>query len=406
LWDTEHLDYARLILGDFLKANPDAALSLRAAKPIGESPSVGAWLSERLLALWRSYRDKMTARAPSPKRATEPQRESCVHGPEASCSMDILPDPLGPDLAYGPGVIAEICDAEGLAILLDRFGIRGERIFIKVTWHGYATGTYTDPVALDRLLSALPGKAVLLEGHTTGRNLGGRAFDWQAEAEQHRGWIKEQDAEFLRRTGLADVIARHGATYLNVTDAFWDGACASPGAISALLAESGVALRFPEIAGYVPKVLLDYRGAPFLSFARFKGPTRLCLSNCFGLLPPPLRAAWHGATIDHFARVCCDIARLYGCLFRPFGLAEALCSAVRWSRSGLYRSRWGNYDLLPSPGVITLSRGLVAADVLAARLQGQDVGRSAFFAAAAEELGVPEDAATRPIEEDLIRIFA
>ena len=63
---------------------------------------------------------------------------------------------------------------------------------------------------------------------------------------------------------------------------------------------------------------------------------------------------------------------------------------MRWNRSGLYRSRFGNYDLIANPGLVTLSRGLVAADVLASRLQGQDVRRSAFFAAVFDELGAPE----------------
>jgi hypothetical protein len=29
-----------------------------------------------------------------------------------------------------------------------------------------------------------------------------------------------------------------------------------------------------------------------------------------------------------------------------FGLVEGFDSAVRWDRKGLYRSRWGNYDLV------------------------------------------------------------
>jgi hypothetical protein len=404
LWPGEHFDYAKLLLDNFHSAHPEA-MTFRLGDPIGERPSITGWLAERLLSLWQAHRDKAVARMPSAKHDST-ARESCVHGPEASCTMDILPKPLGPDLAYGPGVIAEICDTAGLARLFDQFGIAGDRVFVKVTWHGYATGTYTDPIALEQLLSALPGKAVLLEGHTTGRNLGGAKWDWQTESEAHRAWIRDQDLEFLRRTGLAEVIERHEARYVNITEAYWDGACAPRSRVLDILADAGVTLRFPEIADYVPEVLLEYRGAPFISFARFKGPTRLCISNCFGLLPPPLRAIWHGATIDHFARVCCDIARLYGCLFRPFGLAEALHVAVRWSRTGLYRSRWGNYDLITGSGMITLSEGLPAADALASRLQGQDVRKSAFFAVVNEELGLPDAAISWPIVEDLIRRFS
>ncbi len=140
-----------------------------------------------------------------------------------------------------------------------------------------------------------------------------------------------------------------------------------------------VALRNPELAGFVPSALLELRGIPLISFARFKGPTRLGLSNLFGLIPHPLRSEWHGPDITHFASVCCDVAQLYECFFPLYGLVEAFDSAVRWDRKGLYRSRWGNYDLLLTDGLFTMSEGLVGADVLASQLQGQDVLRSGFY---------------------------
>jgi hypothetical protein len=177
----------------------------------------------------------------------------------------------------------------------------------------------------------------------------------------------------------------------------------------ARLIERGVTLADPGLADFVPEIVLEHAGAPLISFARFKGPTRLSIANCFGLLPPPSRAAYHGPSIEHFARVCCDVARLYGALLAPFGLVEALYSAVRWSRAGLYRSRFGNYDLIRDPGLVTLSRGFVVADVLASRLQGQDVRRSAFFAAILDELAAgdpPRAAIEAAIPEWLIQRFA
>ncbi|HEY0478011.1 MAG TPA: hypothetical protein VGD37_10830 [Kofleriaceae bacterium] len=405
LWPGEIQAYAEVLFDDVRRAHPEAA-GLALAGTIGDSAHVRAWLVERLLALFRGYRDRRAARAPSLVHAAS-ARESCVIGPEASCTMDILPRPLGPDLAYGPGVIAEIADVDGLARLLDHFDVRGDAVFIKVTWHGYATGTFTDAAALDRVLSALPGRAILLEGHSTGRNTGGADVDWGRDARAHRTWLRDQEAEFLRRTGIADVLARHRARYVNVTEAYWDGACAPRGDVLGILGERGVRLADEALADFVPAVVLDHLGAPFVSLARFKGPTRLGISNCFGLLPPPLRSDFHGPTIDHFARVCCDLARLYGALLRPHGLVEAFDSAVRWNRDGIYRSRFGNYDLIPSPGLVTLSRGLVAADVLASRLQGQDVRRSAFFAAVFEELGTPDVAPIdRPIPDELVQRFA
>ena len=283
---------------------------------------------------------------------------------------------------------------------------RSDRVFIKVTWHGYAPGTYTDPVALDKLLAALPAQAVLVEGHTSSRNLGGSSWDWQTQGQQHRGWIAEQDAEYLRRTGLDEVIQKHKAQYLNVTEIFWDGQCAPRERVDALLAEAGVELRFPELASFVPEVFFQHRDAPFISVARFKGPQRASMTNLFGLIPTPLRTAWHGRTVAHFARVCCDIAKMYRCLFRTYGMVEALNVAVKWNPRGLYRSRWGNYDLIPNTGIVTLSSNLATSDVLASRLQGLPVDNNLFFQTVRDEIGFPEAAARLPIPEDLVARLA
>ena len=387
-WHTEHTDYAQTILENFGRTHVEAA-GWPLLPPPADHPLLNAWLTQRMSRLWQERRARDAARTPSPK--SEP----------ADCAPQIWSgsqwEPLS-DALPRTGFIAKTRNRDALAAVLERVLPPSDMYLVKVTWHGYATGTYTDAAALDLLLGALPGRAVILEGHTSSRNLGGADWDWETEAQQHRAWIKQQDTEFLHRTGLADVMARHRAEYVNVTEAYWDGACAR--------ARDDVALRYPEIASFIPEVIAALRGAPFLSFARFKGPTRLGISNLFGLIPAPLRSAWHGANITDFAAVCCDLAKLYASLFPMFGVVEALHSAVRWNRTGLYRSRWGNYDLTLSDGVVAVSEGLAGADILASRLQGQDVSRSAFFDVVRQELGWPDAAAEVPLPIELVTRFS
>ena len=80
---------------------------------------------------------------------------------------------------------------------------------------------------------------------------------------------------------------------------------------------------------------------------------------------------------------------------------EAFDSAVRWDRKGLYRSRWGNYDLVLTDGLFTLSEGLVGADLLASRLQGQDVSRSGFYDVVSDRLGWSQAEAEMALPGDL-----
>jgi len=114
---------------------------------------------------------------------------------------------------------------------------KSDRYLVKVTWHGYAQGTYIGPSSLDMLLGALPGRAILVEGHTSRKNIDEREIDWENGAKEHRAWIREQEVEFLRRTRISEVIARHKAQYLNVTEAWWDDACAPAGDVRAAIGD-------------------------------------------------------------------------------------------------------------------------------------------------------------------------
>jgi hypothetical protein len=367
-WETEHVEYARVIVENARRSQAEP-VHFHFAQPPGAHPLLTAWYAQRITRLWQERRVRSAARAPSVKKAT----------PETGCIRN-----------FGGGLITGSTDQARMAEVLGRIlpQTQIERVLVKVTWHGYATGTFTDAAALDLLLGALPAPAIVLEGHTSSRNLGGAQFDWETEAKENRAWIRQQEAEFLRRTGLQEILARHRAEYINVTEAFWDEDA------------GGDPTRF------VPRFLLDFRGCPMLSFAKFKGPTRLGISNLFGLIPLPLRSAWHGPNITWFARACCEVAKTYGSLFELSSVVEALYSAVRWNRQGLYRSRWGNYDLIRDAGYITASRGLVAADILAARLQGKDVLKSAFFDVVRQELGWDDEAASAALPEEATIRFA
>jgi sirohydrochlorin ferrochelatase len=371
-WQTEHVDYARVILENFQRSHSETAQWAFARTPDAH-PMLNAWYAQRIASLWREKRAREALRAPSLNGSA---RKSGTRGNTTQ--------------RYGRGLIARIADRDAMAATLQAVlpPKTPKRVLIKVTWHGYAPGTYTDPAALDLLLSALPARAVVLEGHTISRNLGGASFDWETEARENRAWIRQQEGEYLRRTGIQDVLTKHRAEYLNISEAFWD--------------EDGSG----DAAQFVPKALLDFRGCPMLSFAKFKGPTRLGISNFFGLIPLPLRSAWHGPNITWFARACCEVAKSYGSLFELCAIVEGLYSAVRWNRRGLYRSRWGNYDLIRDSGYVTASRGLVAADILASRLQGQDVHRSAFFDVVRSELGWDPESAEQPLPEDAVRMFS
>ena len=140
-WETEHLEYARVILANVQSAEgQDGGWVF--VNPPGAHPMLTAWYAQRITQLWQQKRARETVRVVSPKAAS-----------------------MSPALwNLGCGSIARVMKQESLRGVLEEIlpAATPDRILVKVTWHGYAAGTYTDPAALDLLLSALPAPAIIL----------------------------------------------------------------------------------------------------------------------------------------------------------------------------------------------------------------------------------------------------
>jgi len=404
-WPAQHQDYAKAIYRDAFSKKEDRSTCIF-VDSLGPNPLVLSWLQKRILHLWKGFRQQQH-RQRSAKYKQLPRKNSFLYGPDGHTTPLKVDNSLKiQNYMLGNGLVAEVNDQPAFALLTDFIGIKSKKVFIKVTWHGYATGTYTDPVALDKFLSILSGKAILLESYTSSRNDGTKEFDWTTECKQHRDWIRQQDSAFLAKTGLSEVIKKHKAHYVNLTELFWDGQCTPQPIIDDLLSSQNIKLTHPELSQFIPRVLYDNRGADFISFARFKGPTRLSIANMFGLIPIPFRSKWHGSNITDFAVVCCDLVKIYGCLFNLHTIIESLNYAVRWDRNGLYRSRWGNYDLIDSLNIVCMSQSLAIGDVLASQIQGQSIEKSAFFDVVRSNFNIPPQVLRASIPDDLKAKFA
>ncbi|GAC1427698.1 MAG: hypothetical protein NVSMB65_00580 [Chloroflexota bacterium] len=299
--------------------------------------------------------------------------------------------PLRGEALADPPVVARMATtARELRALLLESGLPAEAevYVVKPTWHGRAPGTYTDAQALGLLLEALrPGRAVVVEGYTSGRNDGSRAVDWSGDPRPDWDWIREQDDLYLRQMGLAAEMERHGARYVSVTEEVWSGRVAPPDEVEALVRRARGPVAQRELYGLVPRCLYDLRGAPLISMARFKGTMRMSTMNLFGLIPDPLRVRWHGEDDLGLMRTMVDLALLYGGLFRLHGMVEALSAAVHWRETGAHRSRWGRYDVVEHPGVVVAGPHLGAVDAYGELLQGIDPTACLYLWVAAEALG-------------------
>lgn len=315
--------------------------------------------------------------------------------------------------------VREVADSTGMAALLRELGVgagagaiarsggNGECFLIKPAWFSPHPANFVGARELDVLLGALPaGRRIVIEGYSGARNFGGRDITSE-NAHDNWEWIRAQDEVFRERTGIAAVLARHGAEYISVTEEVWQGRVAPASAVRAAVEAvfggrhdklgSEPAVAAEELFGVVPEKLFALRGSTLISYAKLK-PGSWSLKNLFGLIPDPLRYRWHGEDGTRLGRSIVDIAAVYRALFRVVGLVEGMFDVPVYSDGGEVETPWGNYDVATGPGVVLAGEELVTLDVCAARVVGSEVGARSFMRVAEkvfrEKAAVPDNVAS------------
>ncbi|MDI7250732.1 MAG: DUF362 domain-containing protein [Bacillota bacterium] len=316
----------------------------------------------------------------------------------------------------GDVVLAEVRDAEGFARVIQEIGIRAGSdrpvFLIKPAWFSPHRANFTGARELDLLLSCLPpGRRIVVEGYSGARNFGGREITPE-NAYDNWDWIREQDRAFRDRTGISEVLARHEAEYVNVTEEVWQGRVAPAESVREAVrraygprggARAGAVIprsdRHPaqgsggepgmeqllepavaqeELFGVVPRCLFELRGSVLISLAKLKTGS-WSLKNLFGLIPDPLRSRWHGEGGRMLGRSIVDIAAIYRALFPVVGIVEGIYETALYRSGGRYHTDWGDYDVVEDAGLVLAGWNLVTLDCCAARAVGSlEMGGRSF----------------------------
>jgi len=298
---------------------------------------------------------------------------------------------------------------EDLAALLAEAGVNGDHFLVKPNWFDPRPGSYTDARLLDLVLSALPGKKTIIEGHSHARNDLSMKITPENQDVQ-REWIRRQERDYLSRLGLYEVMARHGVDYVNVTEEVWAGRTAPAEVVRGLVEERYGPVGHPELYGSVPQKLFDLRGRTLIDLARVKmtsPSTRdfsLTMKNLFGLVPPPSRMNYH----DDLPRSIVDIDMIYGSLFDVVGLCEGIYHSVIFWSGGRFSTPWSRFDVIKDLGLAVCGRHLPTVDVFVGRLFGQNLEQRAVVKLGMEVFGRvrPGDVAAAPLLVDVSTDFA
>ena len=134
-------------------------------------------------------------------------------------------------------------------------------VLIKPNWGTVAC--FTEAQILDWTLAAIPGEKMVIESHGWARNeetlLGNESLALT------KANLRKGERWFLKYAGLDEVLQKHGAKYLNLTEEVWAGRVASTEEVQQAVEQRFAPVQFPELYAKVPARLFALRGGTLLS---------------------------------------------------------------------------------------------------------------------------------------------
>jgi len=289
-------------------------------------------------------------------------------------------------LKIGDLVVSKVTDAADMRHFAKELNIRGKGFVIKPNWSN--ANTYTSAEDLNFLFDCLKGKKTVVESYTAWRNelntgLEPQEFITPRNAKRKWKWIKEQDAWFLRYSGIEKVLEKHGVEYVNITEEVWNRRTVANDEIEKIVEERFGSLKNEEMYGFVPKKVYDLRGHSLISL-NMSRITREIMSlstkNLFGLIPDPARyGRWHGKNDSLLPQSIANINKIYRSLFEPcFWINEII-----------------NRQLLVG------SENSVQADAVTASIEGVNPKKIEYLQHASEVFGGYDDTLLAKVREKL-----
>ncbi|HEX2926408.1 MAG TPA: DUF362 domain-containing protein [Ruminiclostridium sp.] len=297
---------------------------------------------------------------------------------------------------------------------IKQFELGEEGVIIKPNWTTGDYGFYTDARILDMVLSCIKGKKYIIESYMYGRCDGSIKIN-SDNGREHWNYLKEQDAIYLNKTGLLEVLQKHNAEYINISEEYWSGRCMETEKIRSIVEERFPSIYHQEFYGTIPQKLFKIRHLPLISLAKIKynvpkvsNFSTLSMKNMFGLIPLPNRERYHGADFDRgLSRSIVNILTVYAALFRLVGINEGIyqMSVTREPGNNTRKMIWTEYDVIENQGIILGSEDLVTLDGVTNHMLGLDPEARSVLKIGEEVFGRWERKAQECVPESFKQVF-
>lgn len=269
-------------------------------------------------------------------------------------------------------VIGNVTNAQSFTSFLKELKVHERICVVKPNWSN--AYTYTSAETLDWLFSALNANIKLIEGYSAWRNELNTGPERKeiitpANAKAKWPWLKEQDAWFLRYTGIDRLLAQYGVAYINVTEECWSSRTIGPDEVREFADSKYGVLVNQDMYRFVPTKVYGLRDSALISMSICNGtPGQLSLStqNLTSLIPDPAKfGKWQSKSDRRLSQRIVDINKIYRSLFSP--------------------CYWINQ--IGTSGLFVGSRNSVEADAVTAKMLGFDPKEIEYLRHAANVFG-------------------
>lgn len=228
--------------------------------------------------------------------------------------------------------VFKVKDLHDMQNFVDSLDIKTDTVIIKPNWVDGLSCSHTEVKALDMFMTALKKKVVIIESYTYWRtdkkSQQGNTDDYFSSSEatietgkQHWQFFKDQDKWFLDNEGFREILKKHNAKYINITNEVWKENVIDSNLIKKEVGKKFSDLHLEKLYKYFPKKLYDLKGSTLISFAKAKKDKEygltLSIKNLFGLIPDPNRAVagYHGNEDENLVPSIIDIHKIYQSFF-------------------------------------------------------------------------------------------
>jgi uncharacterized protein (DUF362 family) len=207
--------------------------------------------------------------------------------------------------------------------------------------------------------------------------------------------IRESEEDFLRETGIKDLIKDLGIEYVNVAEEVFEGRTVEEEIVRELVEKTFPPVLRDELYSFLPEKLYEAKEGTLISLAKLKLFFTMCTKNMFGLIPEYVGygsrfARYHGKANKELSQNIVDVNKIYRSIFNVVGIGEGVnCLSYNiGAETAKHRSAFGyKYDVLVNKGLLYYCDDSLWLDAFVHRQWGKDPLEEEHLQLASETFG-------------------